>query len=153
MGAVAEDLREGLTGNSKTLGREQRSDLLHGELGQRALQDLRGGKVLFLAILGSSADLLQDLHREPGLLLIVMGDTVNSCDSVLIPALGDEELGRFVQLEKEESTHPEHHGDGTKGKNKVSPAHVVFLGAVARVGARVVGNESPGQHTGNEGTH
>lgn len=144
---------EELTGDSEALGGKQWGDLRGGELGERPGDDLLRGEVLFLGRLCTSANLIQDFRREPCLLLVAVGNTVDCRNGLVVPTFGDQELGRFEQLEEAESTQPEDHGDGTQSQNEVPPTHVVGSRTGARIGAGIIGDVGPGKHTDRGSVH
>jgi hypothetical protein len=51
-------------------------------------------------------------------------------NGLILPAPGEEELGRFVEVEQEEATHEHEEGKPSKGIGQISPAPI-FRAAAA----------------------
>lgn len=117
------------TGQAKLLSGKERSNALHRELRKVSLGNLLVGKFLRSAFLWVSTDFVEDFHGEPGLGLVLVGDALNGRDGLLLTATRQQELRRLVQMEQEETADKHDEGDGTKGQDQVSPAHVVLLAA------------------------
>lgn len=125
-----------------------------GETFERSLDDLDGGQGLrTLRLLRVSANLVEDLLGEPGGRLVLVGDSVDCGNGLILATARDQELGRLVEREEEESAHKHRESDGTQREDEVSPTPVV--GLVADRGtncAGVVRDEGPGKHTRNQST-
>ncbi len=141
-------------GQAETLGGEERSNLLDGEAGQRPLDDLCDGQLFGFTLLGNATEFVEQVNGEPGGGLVLAGNSLDSSNGLILATAGDEELGGLVEGEQEEATQEHGEGDGTQGEDEVSPAPVVSLKADG--GAVItgeVGDESPGKHTGNQGSN
>lgn len=123
------------------------------------LDDLGNRQRLLGNFVGVSANLVQDVDREPGLLLVLEGHGVHGRNGIGLAASGQQELGRLVQVEEEETAHEHGERDGAESEDQPTPTLVVFTVA-ARLGgiidgiarlkviiATVGGYEAPGDKT------
>ena len=62
-------------------------------------------------------------------LLVELGDLVKDIDSFLFSTFGQEELGRLVKIEDNESQEEDEQCHTTENDDKVSPSHVRLCGA------------------------
>lgn len=140
------------TGNTKLLGPEKRLDLLNGESFKRSLDDFNSAQRLLLCLLGEPANFVENFLSEPSGSLVLMRDTLNCSNCLILTTTRDQELRGLVESEQEETAKEHAEGNGTKGQNQISPTPVVGLGTSGIVRAGEVGNECPRKHTGNQST-
>ena len=87
-----------------------------------------------------ATDLVQDLLGEPGLLAVVVGNSVDDGDGFGLATAGQEEFGRLEEVEQEEAGGKHAEGEGTDDVDEVAPSLV----------AREVDNAWPGDERGDE---
>ena len=141
------------TANTQSLCREKRNDLVIGKPRQRPFEDLLVWKGFILWVFNVSSNFVHNFLSEPCCRLVFIGNALNCSDSLVLAAPGHEELGRFIEGEEQEAGKEHGKCDSTQGQDKISPAHVVFFGARAGIGARISGNKCPGKQTGNQITN
>lgn len=137
----------GLTGESKPLGRKERSNLLSRELGQGPLDNLPVTELLVGHLFWIATNLIENVDGEPGLGSVLVRDAMDSSNGLLLAATREKVLGRLIEVEEEETADEHEECDGTKSEGKISPAHVLFLSAWAFLWASIVRDESPGKQT------
>lgn len=93
----------------------------------------RSGIVLDVAGGPRTTNRIQDIFGQPRRAFVEVSDTVHDSNSLSLTSLGQQELGRFEQMEEEKSADEHDHGECAHGQNQIPPAP--FIG--------VVDNESP----------
>jgi hypothetical protein len=105
-----------------------------------------------------TANLIENVHGEPGLGLVLVGNPVDCSNGVLLATPGKQELGGLVEMEQEEAADKHENGQGAHGEHEVSPAHIVVLSAARdsvadfvagrqAIRAAISRNEAPGDKT------
>ncbi|GMF74269.1 unnamed protein product [Aspergillus oryzae] len=121
---------------------EGRLDTFQGELGKVSCDDLLDCKSLLFDFFRVATDLVEDVLGEPGLLLVLVGNAVDSMDSLGLATTREQELRRLVEVEEEETTEEHGKGQSTQGEDQVSPPHVILLGAALdTIGNTVAGRQ------------
>lgn len=142
------------TGKAEFLGCEQGADALQRELGQVSLDDFLGAERLGGVLLGVAANLIENVHGEPSLSLVLVGNSVDCGNSFILATTGEQELWGLVEMEEEEAADKHDNGQGAHSEHEVSPAHVVVLSAAGDsvtdcfaggqvIGAAITGDEAP----------
>jgi hypothetical protein len=146
------------TGEAEFLGREQRADALQRELGQVSLDDFLVAERLGDVLLGITANLIENVHGEPGLGLVLVGNPVDCSNGFILATTGEQELGGLIEMEQEEAADEHDNSQGAHSEHEVSPAHIVVLSAAGDsvtdyvaggqvIRAAISGNEAPGNKT------
>lgn len=119
------------SGETDLLILEQCLEALHRESAEGALDNLEHAELrVFLGDFLVAANLVEDVFGEPGVRLVVVGDTVDGSDGLSLATTRQQELGRFVKMEEEEAADEHEERDRTEGQDEVSPAPVVGLAAL-----------------------
>ncbi|KFY94887.1 hypothetical protein V500_03012 [Pseudogymnoascus sp. VKM F-4518 (FW-2643)] len=147
--------------DSEALVGEERSDALGGELLGLALNNVHRGELLVWDLLHAASYRVENLLADPGLGLVLVGNTSDDGDGLALAATAEQELWRLKQVEEEEAADEHGKGEGSHGEVEISPAHVELLGTARlaradvttvtqRLVARVVGDEAPGKERSDQ---
>ncbi|KFZ25065.1 hypothetical protein V502_00444 [Pseudogymnoascus sp. VKM F-4520 (FW-2644)] len=147
--------------DSEALVGEERSDALGGELLSLALDNVHCGEFLVWDLLYAASYRVENLLADPGLGLVLVGNTSDDGDGLALAATAEQELWRLKQVEEEEAADEHGKGEGSHGEVEISPAHVELLGTARlaradvttvtqRLVARVVGDEAPGKERSDQ---
>jgi len=95
---------------------------------------------------------LQLFKRERARTVVLRSNTLECLDNLSISAFANEELWRFLEANNGETGNGHDEDEGAVGVPDVAPAFVVFVGAGCDgdAGGGVVGEEGPGEETGDE---
>lgn len=80
---------------------------------------------------------------KPGGSIVVVCNAVHCGNCLGLPPTGEQELWRFIEVEKEESANEHGKRDRSEGENKIAPAPVISFGAWSTGSTRKVGNKRP----------
>jgi len=98
---------------------------------------------------------LQFLKRERARTVVLRSNTLEGLDNLSISPFTDQELWRFLETNDCEAGNGHDEDESAVGVPDVAPTFVVFVraGCDGDAGGGVVGEEGPGEETGDELAH
>lgn len=135
------------TADSEFLSGEKTPHALQRELGHVPLDNLLATKILADFFFRVTTNLVENVVGKPGRFAVLVSNALDCNYGIVLIATGEQELGRFIKMEKEEAAQEHTKGNSAYCEYQIPPAHVILFSARPAARAAEVGNESPGQET------
>jgi len=101
---------------------EQGTDSLSRECCKLSLHDLSCREFGISCNRRITTDLVEDFLRKPGGRSVFVSHSMDNGNSLSLTTSGEEELGRLVEMEEEESGKEHHECEGAHSVDKISPS-------------------------------